>query len=151
VALLWMIFSVVFLAVFTAHITSSLTIHQLGGIVQGFNDLYHARVGAVRNSEAIDYLNRKGISVVPFERLGEGLQAVTNKRIDALVHDEQLLKHNVRQSFPGTVQVLPDVFDEYFVSMALQPNSPLRKPVNESLLRFMKSPQWTELLNRYLK
>jgi ABC-type amino acid transport substrate-binding protein len=151
VALLWMIFSVVFLAVFTANITSSLTVHQLSGNVQGFNDLFRARVGALRNSEGIDFLSRKGISVVPFEHPEQGLRALTGKRIDAFVHDEQLLKHIVRKEFPGKVQVLPDIFDEYFVSMALQPDNPLRKPVNEALLHFMKSPQWTELLNRYLK
>jgi hypothetical protein len=31
----------------------------------------------------------------------------------------------------------------------LQRNSPLRKPINQALLKFMKTDAWTELLNRY--
>ena len=40
VAIIWMILSIVFIASFTAHITTSLTISSLGGKVRGFNDLY---------------------------------------------------------------------------------------------------------------
>ncbi len=45
VALVWMIFSIVFIASFTANITTSLTLDELKGKVRGFNDLHHARVG----------------------------------------------------------------------------------------------------------
>lgn len=43
------------------------------------------------------------------------------------------------------MQVLPGTFDNYFVSIALQDNSPFRKPVNKALLKFMKTQNWTEL------
>jgi ABC-type amino acid transport substrate-binding protein len=47
------------------------------------------------------------------------------------------------------VQVLSGTYDEYFVSMALPQNSPLRKPINKALLQVMKTKNWTELRNRY--
>jgi hypothetical protein len=50
VAIIWMIFSVVFIASFTANITTSLTISELRGRVRGFNDLYTARVGSIFNT-----------------------------------------------------------------------------------------------------
>jgi len=40
-ALIWMIFSIIFIASFTANITTSLTITELRGKVRGFNDLYN--------------------------------------------------------------------------------------------------------------
>jgi len=150
-ALIWMIFSIIFIASFTANITTSLTITELKGKVRGFNDLYNARVGSVPRSEGFDYLTKQGIAVIPFERIQEGLEGIANKEIDAFVLNEQVLKDLVKREFPGRVQVLPGTFDEYFVSIALQDKSPLRKSVNKALLKFMKTQNWTELRNRYMQ
>jgi polar amino acid transport system substrate-binding protein len=151
VALIWMIFSIIFIASFTANITTSLTITELRGKVRGFNDLYHVRVGSVPRSEGYEFLTKQGIDVIPFDSLQEGLAGVANKRIDAFVLNEQVLKDLVKREFPGRVQVLSGTYDEYFVSIALQDKSPLRKPINKALLKFMKTQNWTELLNRYMQ
>jgi polar amino acid transport system substrate-binding protein len=151
VALMWMIFSIIFIACFTANITTSLTITELRGKVRGFNDLYHARVGSVPGSEGYDFLTKQGIAVISFESLKEGLVGVANKKIDAFVLNELILKDLAKREFPGRVQVLPETFDEYFVSIALQDKSPLRKPINKALLKFMKTEKWAELMNRNMK
>lgn len=151
VALIWMIFSIIFIASFTANITTSLTLSELKGKVRGFNDLHHARVGSVSQSEGFDFLTKQGIAVIPFENPQEGLAAVASKRIDAFILNEQIVKYLVKREFPGRVQVLSGTYDEYFVSIALQEKSPLRKPVNKALLKFMQTQNWTELLNRYIK
>jgi ABC-type amino acid transport substrate-binding protein len=65
--------------------------------------------------------------------------------------DELILKHMVKSEFPGRVQVLAGTFDAYFVGIALQQKSSLRKPINKALLKFMETENWTELQNRYLK
>ena len=150
-ALIWMIFSIIFIASFTANITTSLTITELKGKVRGFNDLYNARVGSVPRSEGFDFLTKQGIAVIPFESIQEGLEGIANKGIDAFVLNEQILKDLVKREFPGRVQVLPGTFDEYFVSIALQDKSPLRKPINKALLKFMKTQNWIELRNRYMQ
>jgi ABC-type amino acid transport substrate-binding protein len=151
VALVWMIFSIIFIASFTANITTSLTLSELKGKVRGFSDLYHARVGSVPGSEGFDFLTKQGVGAIPFKSIREGLTAVASREIDAFVLNEQILKYQVKSEFPGRVQVLPETFDEYFVSIALQQNSSLRKPINKALLKFMKTENWTELLNRYKK
>jgi len=151
VALIWMIFSIIFIASFTANITTSLTLSELKGKIHGFNDLYHARVGSLSGSEGFEFLTKQGIGVIPFKSMQEGLRAVASKEIDAFVLNEQLLTYLVKGEFPGRVRVLPGTSDEYFVSIALQEKSPLRKPVNKALLRFMQTQKWTEMLNRYVK
>ncbi|MGE5256537.1 MAG: transporter substrate-binding domain-containing protein [Hyphomicrobiales bacterium] len=151
VALIWMLVSIVFIASFTANITASLTVSQLRGKVRGFNDLYNARVGSLSRAEGAIYLARHGIAVIPFESNQEGLEAVAGKKIDAFVLNEIILKHLAKKEFPGRVQIVPGVFDEYFVSMALQDKSPLRKPINKALLKFMHSKDWAELRSRYVQ
>jgi len=150
-AFIWMLFSIVFISGFTASITTSLTISELRGKVRGFDDLYNVRVGSVARSEGAHFLTKHGITVTPFESLQEALQAVTSKKIDALVADEIVLKYLAKHEFRGRIQVIPGIFDEYFVSIALQEQSPLRKSVNKALLKFMKTEEWSELMNRYSK
>jgi ABC-type amino acid transport substrate-binding protein len=62
-----------------------------------------------------------------------------------------MLKYQAKKEFPGRVRVLSETYDEYFVSIALQQKSPLRKPINKALLKFMKTQIWAELTNRYLQ
>jgi polar amino acid transport system substrate-binding protein len=146
-----MIFSIVFIAAFTATITAQLTLTELRGKVHGFNDLYHTRVGCIPGSEGFAYLTKKGIAVIPFESIKQGLAAIEDKTIDAFVQDEKILQYLIKAEFPGRVQVVGGTFDEYFVSIALQQNSPLRKPINQALLKLMNTEAWTELLNRYIR
>jgi polar amino acid transport system substrate-binding protein len=150
-ALIWMIFSVVFIASFTASITTQLTISELRGKVRGFNDLYHSRVGSIAGSEGLNFLIKKGVAVIPFKSTQEGLQAVADRQVDAFVQDEKVLGYNIKRQFPGRVHVVGGTFDEYFVSIALQRDSPLRKPINKALLKLMKTESWDELLNRYIR
>jgi len=49
------------------------------------------------------------------------------------------------------VQVLPGIYDDYFVSIALPQNSLLRKPINKALLKLMKTESWAELRRRYIQ
>lgn len=151
VALVWMFFSIVFIAVFTASITTSLTISELNGKVRGFGDLYSVRTGSIPGSEGFDFLTKQGVSVISCDSILAGMEALTSGRIDAFVLNEQLLRYLAKKDFPGRVQVLPGTFDEYFVSIALQQNSPLRKPINKALLSLMNTQQWTEIGHRYVQ
>ncbi len=151
VAFIWMIFSIVFIAAFTATITSQLTIGELSGKVRGFHDLYDKRVGCLLDSEGCDFLIKKGVAVIPFQYTQKGLSAVDSKRIDAFVGDEHILKYIVKKEFSGRLRILDRNFDEYFLSIALQQSSPLRKPINKALLKIMKTENWTEILNRYIR
>lgn len=150
VATIWMIFSIVFIAGFTANITASLTISELRGKVHGFKDLHNVRVGSISRSEASNFLTSNGIAIIPFESIQEGLNALSDKKIDAFVINELILKYNAKKEFPGRLQVIPGIFDEYFVVMALNKNSSMRKEINKALLKFMKTEKWHELLNRYI-
>jgi ABC-type amino acid transport substrate-binding protein len=139
----------IFIASFTADITTSLTVSELRGRVRGLNDLYHTRVGSIPRTEAFDFLTKQGIAATPFAGIREGVAAVADKKIDAFVLNEQVLKYITKSEFPGRVQVLPRTYDEYFLSMALVDKSQLRKPINNALLKLMKTRDWAEMLNRY--
>lgn len=149
-AAIWMLFSLILIASFTANVTTSMTLGELRGQVQGFHDLYRVRVGSIPGSEAFTFLVKQGISVIPVKNIEEGLQMVADKKVDALVLNEQILKYQSKRGFPGQIQVLSEISDEYYVSIALQNSSAFRKPINKALLKFMNTREWVELRNRYI-
>ena len=64
VAVIWMFASVVFIAYFTAAVTSSLTLQQLRGDISGPEDLPGKRVATVKGSTSLDYLRSHNIEAM---------------------------------------------------------------------------------------
>jgi ABC-type amino acid transport substrate-binding protein len=106
---------------------------------------------SIEQSEASNFLYRHGIAIISFESVHEGLNAVAGKKIDAFVLNEHMLKYNVKKDFQGRVQVLPGIFDEYFVVIALKNGHELRKKINKAFLKIMKTEKWDDILNRYIQ
>lgn len=149
VAVVWMITSIIVLAVFTAGITSAITTHQLQGLVRNVDDLRSLRVGVVDGSSSVDFLDHERITHRLFPDPSAGLKAVETGTIDAFVYDRPLLTWTVRQNFSG-LQVLGITFDPQNYAIALPKGSGLRVPLNITLLASVESDWWNEVLYRYL-
>jgi len=150
VALIWMFASIILIAGFTAAITASFTVGELRGKVRGLSDLPGVRVGSLAQTESFGFLAKRGIAVLPFENAQDGLQAIVDKKIDAFVFNESILKHLARTEFPGRVHVLTGTFDHYYVSMAVPSGSPLRERLNRALLKIITADDWPRLMEFYL-
>ncbi len=150
VALIWMFTSMIIVASFTAAITASLTVGQLGGRVQSVSDLESVRVGVVRGSSGAEELGDRQIRTRGFSDVDAGLQAVMDGKIDAFVHDRPLLRYAVRRKFQGDIDVLPNAIGREDYGIALPQDSALREPLNRALLAAVRSPRWDDLLSRYL-
>jgi ABC-type amino acid transport substrate-binding protein len=150
VALIWMFASIILIASFTAAITTSFTVVELRGKVRGLRDLHDVRVGSLAQTQSFDFLAKRGIAVLPYENVQDGLQATVDKKIDAFVFNESVLKDLAKTEFPGRVRVLAGTFDHYYVSMAVQSGSPLREPLNRALLKIITKGDWQRLVELYL-
>ena len=150
VALAWMLTSIILISSFTATITTSLTVGALSGKVRGLSDLPNVRVGSVAQSETLNFLSERGIAVLPFMNMQDGLQAIVDNRIDAFVENELVLKYLLKTEFPARVRVLPGTFDHYYVSMGMPSGSPLREPLNRVLLEITSGDDWLRLLESYV-
>jgi ABC-type amino acid transport substrate-binding protein len=150
VAMLWMVGSIITIAVFTAAITSALTVRHLQGAVQGVTDLSKVRVGAVAGSSTEETLKKLRISFDGFPTAKDGLHAIHDGKLDAFVYDRPLLAWTINQDFRRSIELLDVVFDQQHYAFALPSGSPLRKPVSVALLREVRSPWWGETLYRYL-
>jgi polar amino acid transport system substrate-binding protein len=150
IAMLWMVGSIIAIAVFTAGITSALTIRQLQGNVHGVTDLSKVRVGAVTGSSTEDTLRKLRISFESYPSAKDGLRAIRDGTLDAFVYDRPLLAWTINQDFRSSVQLLDLTFDQQHYAFALPAGSPLRKPVSVALLNDIRSTWWGDTLHRYL-
>lgn len=149
-ALIWMFSSIFLIASFTAAITTTLTVAELGGKIRGLEDLPDVRVGTLAKSEGLAFLKKNGIPARPFENVRDGLQALVDEHIDAFVFDESVLKYMAKKVFAGEVAVLPDTFDHYYIGIGMLTDSPLKEQINRALLRIIAGDEWEKLVARYI-
>ena len=150
VATFAMLASLILLSILTGVITSILTVQQLELGISRPTDLHHVRVATVSSSTSADYLRQRRILFRAYETPDEAIQAVDDGEADAVIYDAALLKYRVKKDYTNRIDVLPILFNVQEYSIALPPNSLLRKSLNEELLRYRESDVWSELIYRYL-
>ena len=148
-AVLWMVASVVTIAVFIAGITSALTTQRLMGVVRNDNDLRSVNVGAVAGSSTLDFLTEQRIAFRAYPTAADGLRAAQSGQIDAFVYDRPLLAWMLQQDFPR-LELTPVTLDIQNYAFALAIDSPIRKALDVALLDALSSPWWEETRYRYL-
>ena len=150
VGLVWMFVAIIIISSFTASITSSLTVTQLESVIKGPEDLPKVSVGSVANTTSESYLQQNHISFHAFGSPQEGLAALKEGKIQALVYDAPILRYYIHQNYLGSLEVLPYRLLRQEYGIALQPNSPLREPINVVLLQKIRETAWQDKISQYL-
>lgn len=150
-ALFWMIFGYFMFAYFTAAVTSTVTVQELRGDIQGPDDLFDKRVAVVANSTSASYLQRRGktSNVVFVPSIDDAYGLLDDKSIDAIVHDAPVLQYYVTQQDAGDVRIAGDVFNPEAYGVVLPRGSALREEVNQSILRLREDGSYTALIQKW--
>ncbi len=149
-AIIWMLVGVVSLAVVTGMVASNMTLAQLNSPIQGPEDLPRFRTGTIRDTTSEAYLRQRGISFRSYATESEALNALINQELDAVVYDAPTLRYVIHQELPGLAEVLPVRFQQQDYAIALPPGSLLREPINRSLIRIIREPDWEDTVHRHM-
>ena len=150
VAIVWMVGSIVTIAIFTASVTSSLTIRHLQGNVHEVSDLASVRVGAVAGTSTEDTLVMLHIPYREYATPQDGLKALRTHSLDAFVYDKPLLAWIIHTQFTSSVELIDTTFETQEYAIALPTNSPLEKPLNVGILQAVEGDWWQPTVFRYL-
>jgi polar amino acid transport system substrate-binding protein len=150
VAFIWMLLAIIIVSVFTATITSTLTVAHMDVPVKGPQDLPRVRVGAIADTTGESYLQDHRISYTSYKTALEGLRAIKAGAIEALVYDSPILRYLIHDGFQGELEVLPHIFHREDYGIALPKSSSLRKPINLVLLEKIQGREWLDILHQYL-
>ncbi len=148
-AIIWMFSSVVFIAYFTAGVTSSLTLQQLRGDIKGPEDLPGKHVASVKGSTSVEYLRQHNVEVSEFGKVEEAYQALQQDQADAVVYDAPVLLYYASHEGKGKVQVVGPIFRKENYGIIFPDKSPLRKRVNEALLKLRENGTYDQLYKKW--
>ena len=79
--------------VFTAEISSELTITKLQSNVSSLEDLKKLKVGTLEETGYASMLRINDVKYIPIKSIPAGFTALTNKRIDVFVYDAGTLEY----------------------------------------------------------
>jgi len=150
VALFWMFTAILMISTFTATMSSSITVNKLQSTINGPEDLAKIKVGTVKHSTSENYLNKNNRNYVGYQTASESLEALSEKKVGAVVYDIATLQYLVNTEFNGTIRVLPVTFEKQNYAIAVPLNSSIRKQINYVLLNKLSQPNWQSILYRYL-
>ncbi len=150
VGFVWMFAAIIIISSFTAAIATSLTVSQLSSSVKGVNDLPDVRVGTLENSASALFLSSRDIGYRKVNSLSDGIAALGNGKLDALVYDKPILQYLVNQGESDTIQILPDVIERQDYAIALPEKSAQRERLNTTLLEVIEEDSWEDTVESYL-
>ncbi len=151
---IWMFVGMIFIAFFTAFVTSALTVQSLGGTIKGPEDLVYARVGTVSASTGQKYLESKGYRFSGYDSVQDGLKAIADNKLDAFVFDIPIMEYIISKDYGDKLLVLPNVLQREDFAIGLSDNpefQPINAEINTAIIEKINSGQWQTILERYTK
>ena len=143
----WMFVCAIALSAFTASLASVLTARKIEESCLTLSAARSMRLGAVPGDMVVSLMRSYGLPAVEFADEKAGLAALCAGRIDGFAGDENTLNY-----FAGNgqkIDIRPVRLRKIPFGFAFPLKSPLRKKVNQELLKLMQDPRWDSLLRYY--
>lgn len=141
--------SLFIVSVFTARITSVMTVDAITGNVNSINDLYGKQVGTISDSTAANFLIRREIEFAGYGDLDTLLAAFNAKDLDAVVFDAPILSYYASHEGRRTASMTGGVFMRENYGIAFPTGSPLVEDVNQALLALREDGTYDEIYRKW--
>lgn len=149
VSVIWIILGICFVSMFTASLTTELTVLQITGGISGVGDLAGKRVVTVGGSTAAAYLAEHRIDFEAVDTAEDGFARLEGGKAEAMVFDAPVLQHHVQATGSSRLVLAGGVFQREDYGIALPAGSRLRKPVNATLLEMRADGSYDRILEHY--
>ncbi|NMD07451.1 MAG: transporter substrate-binding domain-containing protein [Phyllobacteriaceae bacterium] len=147
--------SLLFLTYWQAELTSSFTVQQLQGGIQGPDDLPGKRVGTTAGSTSATWAKEHQARLTEYQTIAQAFEALEQKQLDAIVFDSPVLLYHAASAGRGKVRVVGPVFrkENYGILFPRGSDAPrkinLRKRVNEALLKMREDGTYDRLYQQW--
>lgn len=147
IAVIWVYAGLVFVAFFTAYATTSLTMQGLKGAINGPSDLAGKRVAVVQGSTSARYAEGLRARTAGFPDFKTAADAMLAGKADAVVYDAPVIQYYTKNH--TTVRIAGSTFRSENYGILFPLGSPLRRPVNEALLRLFENGVYDSLNKKW--
>jgi len=148
-AVLWMFTGVVFVALYTAQLTATLTVQQIAGGINGPEDLAGKRVAVTAGSTAAAAVRDLQAQAVEVRQISEAHDALQSRAVDAIVFDAPVLMYYAANDGKGRVQLVGTPFRKEDYGILFPRGSALRSDVNVALLRMREDSAYQRIHDRW--
>jgi len=148
-SIFWMFAGVVFVAFYTAQLTTTLTVEQIRGAIEGPGDLPGKQVGTVTNTLAVDYLREQKAQVHEFPTVDQMFQALLDRKVDAVVTGAPVLLYYAAHEGKGRVKVVGPEFNRAPVAIMVQLDSPLRRRIDVAMMKLRENGTYRQLYDKW--
>lgn len=134
-AILWGFAGIVFISFYSANLSATLTVAKLDAKISGPADLYDKSVATVVDTTAATFLRSMGIDATETDTIEDSYHLLREEGYDAVVFDSPVLRYYVAHRGEGVAVLAGPVFQEENQGFVFTIDSPLRKPINQALIR----------------
>jgi ABC-type amino acid transport substrate-binding protein len=150
IALFWMFASLLLVSSIIAGVASTLTVAKMEQLISTPEDLARGKVVSIKHSVSDTYLRNRRIYPLYVKNVSEGLLAIKEGSVDAMVYDAPLLHYIIKEKYPQDLMVTEALFESQNYGIALPENSPLRERINRKMLEIISSAEWGRIKHKYL-
>ncbi|WP_372570585.1 transporter substrate-binding domain-containing protein [Ruegeria jejuensis] len=136
-------------SVFTARITSVMTVDAITNSVNSVNDLYGRRVATIQGSTAATFLDRRDLNYTAYDDLGPLLADFEAGSLDAVVFDAPILSYYTSHEGMGIGIMTGAVFLRENYGIAFPTGSPLVEEVNQALLTLRENGTYDTIYRKW--
>ncbi|MDQ5986244.1 MAG: hypothetical protein CSYNP_01963 [Syntrophus sp. SKADARSKE-3] len=147
--LLWMLVCALALSAFIASLTSSLTTNRMNEQKITGDNLRSMHLGTEAGTVPASVIDKIGSRITYYKDEEAVLRALMGRKIDGFIYDEATLQYYAEGKYRGIITVHPTSLRELVIAYGIPNHSPLRKPVNQVMLKVLDEPLWESILGRY--
>ena len=146
VGVMWMLGGIGLTSYITATLASAMTVRNLTSEIHNIGDLHGQPVATVAGSSAEAFLlTGTGVLVRPFPDIDTAIEELAKSKVKAVVYDSPMLRY-YRSAHPdANLTLAGELFERQSYGFALRLGSPLRKTINEALLKLQDEGFMDEL------
>lgn len=134
IAVVWAFVGVIFVAHYTAALTSNLTVAKFNAKITSPSDLLNKKVCTEGSTTSSEFLHELGVEPTEVPEITGCYDGLKKKKFDAVVFDAPVLHFFVANAGAGVAMMAGPVFDAQDYGMAFRPGDRLRREVDHALL-----------------
>ena len=147
VTVLWTFVSIIFVAYYTAILTSNFTVARISSQISTPADLIGKSVCTVANTTSPPALTKRGVAFTALPNIEDCYAALTKGDFQAVVYDAPVLEYYVSHRGAGIAAMAGPVFKEEDYGIVFPIGSKLKEEADEALLAIQEDGQY-ELLKK---
>ena len=135
VAVVWMLGGIGLTSYITATLASAMTVNTLSSDIKSVADLKGQTIGTVGGSSTENFLKAQGFTPKGAADVNAAIDLMSKGEVKAVIYDSPMLRYYLSSHAESTFQLTGDMFEKQNYGFALPLTSPVRKQINEALLK----------------